>query len=275
MNGVSKNRKSLIIFFTVVTILSAIAELLICRYQNMMAYPLLMWMPAVSALAASIYLIRNSGKPFSIKELFRKMGFNFCNPLYIIEGILLPLIYLIIPYIVYWRMYPENYAYAGVPLKLVLSDCLPVAIIGIFMGLITATGEEIGWRGYLYPALKEEFGTEKALLMGGLYWCLWHFPLIIWGNYAEGVSLFYALIAFVLCIFPIGVICGILRERSGSMWPCAFLHAAHNDFDQTIFGVVTRGELKPYYAGETGIITIICVWIIAALMYIGYRKRSK
>ncbi len=270
----SYTKKSIIVFFVSVVCLSAVAEYLICRFQYLWAYPVLMWMPAVSAVIASIVAIKGSGESFSLKKLFSNTGFHFCRFRYVLAGILLPLVYLLIPYMIYWRMHPENFAYTGVSIISILKDCLPAGIIGIFAGLLTATGEEIGWRGFLVPALREKIGITKTLMITGLFWCLWHLPLLIWGGYMEGESLLYSLIAFVLCIFPVGVICGLLAMRSGSVWPCAFLHAAHNNYDQSILNIITKGADKTYYVGETGIFTIVCVWIIAIIMYIDFQKED-
>ena len=88
----------------------------------------------------------------------------------------------------------------------------------------------------------------------------------------EGTPLWYQLVSFVLCIFPVGIIAAFLTIQSGSVWPAAFLHAAHNAYDQMLFGVITRGDDKMYYVSETGLLTILCVWIIAILMYIRFRK---
>ena len=274
MSNYRYSKKSIIIFFGIVTILSAIAEFMICRCGNMWAYPVLMWMPAVSAIIASIVSIKEYEEQFSLKRLLQNTGLKFCSIKYIIAGILLPLIYLLIPYMIYWRMHPENFAYNGVALGLILKDCLLPGVIGIFGGLLTATGEEIGWRGFLVPALNERIGLDKTLIVTGLFWCLWHFPLLIWGGYVEGQSLIYSLIAFVLGVFPVAVICGLLAIKSGSMWPCAFLHAAHNNYDQAIFDIITKGEDKLYYVSETGIFTIICVWACAVVMYIIFRKHK-
>ena len=267
------SNKSVSVFFISVIILSSIAEVLICKYVFLWAYPLLMWMPALSAGIAAFISVREAGESVSFRKMSAKTGFHFCGIKYIIAGILLPLIYLLIPYLLYWKMHPENFAYSGVPLLRILKDCLPAGILGVFISLLTATGEEIGWRGFLVPALRERLGLNTTLLTSGLFWCLWHFPLLIWGGYIEGLSVAYSLVAFVLCIFPVGVICALLSLQSGSMWPCAFLHAAHNNYDQAIFDVITKGEDKVYYVGETGIFTIACVWIIEAVLYIIYRKK--
>ena len=274
MKNYNYSKKSIYFFFGVVIVLSAISEYLICKCGYMWGYPVLMWMPAISAVIASVVSIKEAEEQFSFKRLLHNTGFKLCKIKYILAGVLIPLVYLLIPYMIYWKMNPENFAYSGVPVLLILRDCIPAAVIGIFTGLITATGEEIGWRGFLVPALNERIGLNKTLLVTGLFWCLWHFPLLIWGGYMEGQSLLYSLIAFVLCIFPVGVICGLLAIQSGSMWPCAFLHAAHNNYDQAVLGLITRGEDVLYYVSETGIFTIICVWIIAIVMYIGFRKRS-
>lgn len=47
---------------------------------------------------------------------------------------------------------------------------------------------------------------------------------------------------------------------SKSIWPAVFLHAAHNNYDQAVFGVITRGDDMMYYVSETGFLTIICAW---------------
>lgn len=88
-----------------------------------------------------------------------------------------------------------------------------------------------------------------------------------------GTPLWYQLPAFVLCIFPVGVMAGILAIRCGSMWPAAFLHAAHNNYDQAIFGLLTRGDKRMYFVSETGILTIICAWALAIIMYRSEKKR--
>lgn len=274
MNQINYGKKSIPVFFGVVIGLSAIAELFICYFQFMWAYPLLMWMPAVAAVIAALVSIREAGEPFTLKAMSARLGFRFCKLRYILAGALLPLVYLLIPYMIYWRMHPENFAYNGVALGLILRDCLPAAILGVFLNLLTATGEEIGWRGFLVPALSREIGVQKTLFATGLFWSLWHFPLLIWGGYMEGQSLLYSLIAFVLCILPVGIICGLLSLRSGSMWPCAFLHAAHNNYDQAILDVITCGEDKLFYVSETGIFTIVCVWCIAIAMLVLFQKRK-
>ena len=141
-------------------------------------------------------------------------------------------------------------------------------VIGIFPNIISAMGEEIGWRGYMLPALTERSGLKKALIITSLFWCCWHLPLLAFGDYMAGAPVWYKLPAFVLCIFPVGIIIGGLTYLSKSVWPAAFLHAAHNNYDQAVFGVITRGDDMMYYVSETGFLTIICAWVIAIIMIV-------
>ena len=82
------------------------------------------------------------------------------------------------------------------------------------------------------------------------------------------------LLAAALCIFPVGVMAGILALQSGSMWPAAFLHAAHNNYDQAVFGVITAGADRMYFVSETGILTIVCTWVLAIVLYRQARKQG-
>ncbi len=93
------------------------------------------------------------------------------------------------------------------------------------------------------------------------------------GGAVLGTPLLYQLPAFVLCIFPVGVMAGLLTLRSGSVWPAAFLHAAHNNYDQAVFSLITAGDNRMYFVSETGVLTILCAWAPAAILYIRARKQ--
>ena len=266
---------ALLSFFAIVILISAVVETLICRGGAVWLYIVLMWIPALAATVANCISFRENGEPFSLKKLFAKGGFRKCRLRYVLLGCLLPLVYLLVPYMVYWRLYPENFAYHGDPLVLVLKDILPVLVIGILISLMSALGEEIGWRGFMVPALYERLGLNKTLLISSLFWCCWHLPLLIGGDYMPGTPLWYQLPAFVLCIFPVGVMAGLLSLESGSVWPAAFLHAAHNNYDQAVFGLITRGDNRMFFVSETGILTILCAWVLAAVMYTRVRKQGK
>ena len=53
------------------------------------------------------------------------------------------------------------------------------------------------------------------------------------------------------------------------------IHAAHNNYDQSVFQVITAGDNKMYFISETGVLTILCAWVLAAIMYIRAKKQTK
>ena len=268
-------KKALIVFLILVTALSAIAEAAAILSDQSLFIAVLMWIPAISAFIAAGISLKEGKETVSFAKKRTMLGIRLCPIRYILLGILIPFVYLLIPYLIYWKICPECFAYTGVSFEVILKDLTLYSIVSVLISLLTAVGEEIGWRGFLFPALKEQAGLHKAIAFSTLYWCLWHFPLLIFGGYMEGTSLLYQLPAFVLCIFPVGTITSLLREKSGSTWPAAFLHAAHNAFDQAVFGVITRGDNRMYFVSETGCLTIVCTWLFAAALYYLWVRKGK
>lgn len=268
-------KRALTVFFGVVILLSAAAETLICLGGPEWLYIVLMWIPTIGANLANWADLRERGEPFSLKKLFAMGGLRRCGLRYVLLGCLLPLIYLLLPYLVYWGLYPENFAYYSVPLPVILGDLLPVLVIGTLFSMLSALGEEIGWRGFMVPGLYERLGLEKTLLVSSLFWCCWHLPLLIGGGYMDETPLWFRLPAFVLCILPVGIMAGLLALESGSVWPAAFLHAAHNNYDQAVFSVITAGADRMFFVSETGLLTILCAWVLAIILYLRFKRRTR
>jgi len=91
-------------------------------------------------------------------------------------------------------------------------------------------GEEFGWRAYLLPQLAE-FGKRKALLLSGVFWGIWHWPVILMGhNYGlEYIGYpFTGLAVMVWFTLTVGIFFGWLSHKSGSVWPAVIAHGALN-----------------------------------------------
>ncbi|WP_026528463.1 CPBP family intramembrane glutamic endopeptidase [Butyrivibrio sp. VCD2006] len=97
---------------------------------------------------------------------------------------------------------------------------------------ILALGEEVGWRGYMYPVLKEKFGRVKGLIIGGIIWGMWHWPLILLTGYEYGTDYIGAPILGmpVFCIFTVatGILCDYVYEKTGCIWFPSIVHGAIN-----------------------------------------------
>jgi len=91
-------------------------------------------------------------------------------------------------------------------------------------------GEEFGWRGYLLPKLMP-LGGRKAMLLIGLIWGVWHWPVIFMG-YEYGFKYpgypWAGPLLFLWVTFGLGIFLGWLTLRSQSIWPAVIGHAAIN-----------------------------------------------
>ncbi|MDQ0644847.1 CPBP family intramembrane glutamic endopeptidase [Microbacterium murale] len=119
---------------------------------------------------------------------------------------------------------------AGVPappaIVVILSQLALIPFAAVTINAVLAFGEELGWRGFLVPALRQ-YGTWPALLISGVVWGLWHSPLILLG-YNFGITDITGVLLMTAGCVAWGVLLGWLRLRSASLWPAVFAHGAMN-----------------------------------------------
>ncbi len=100
-----------------------------------------------------------------------------------------------------------------------------------FVNMIPAFGEELGWRGMLFPTLAERISPRNASLLTGVIWGLWHAPAIAMGhNYGMGYAGFPVAGILTMTLLCTAMSCWLchLRWTSDSVWPCALAHGAFN-----------------------------------------------
>lgn len=274
-----KEKKSVIEFLIIVFVLSCIVDVIWIRGGEAATVrgisALLMWCPAISA-----FIVR--------RRYYRKeklLGWNKCKPSFILYAIAAPLVYLGVSYSIYWLI--NQGAFTGsiqLPTKVAAtySDKVNEAstmvtvvtwIIMIVTSTIAAAGEEIGWRGFLLPQMTKLWNFKTAVIVSGLIWAVWHMPIMIAGIYNPGTPIWYQLPMFTVDVLSFTVIISILRLKSKSVWPAILIHASHNHFDQAIFGPMTESANKAYLVGETGVITVIAIILVAVATVMIFRKK--
>jgi membrane protease YdiL (CAAX protease family) len=128
-------------------------------------------------------------------------------------------------------------------------------------------GEEIGWRGFLFPRLHKRFGFHGACLLSGGLWAVWHYPGLLWSDYNAGTNQIFALGCFTVMVIAMGYIMGLLRTHSNSIWPCVLLHATHNTFVQGFFDALTAPiRWEKYLTTEFGAGLALTMAVSATLM---------
>jgi membrane protease YdiL (CAAX protease family) len=127
---------------------------------------------------------------------------------------------------------PDTLASQMPPTPVLLGATLVLALaIAPFVNMVPAFGEELGWRGMLYPTLAERMSERSAALASGVVWGLWHAPAIAMGhNYGMGYEGFpmAGILTMTLLCGAMSCWLSLLRTRSGSVWPCALAHGAFN-----------------------------------------------
>ena len=82
-------------------------------------------------------------------------------------------------------------------------------------------GEEFGWRGYLLPRLARMFSAVPAVLLVGIAWAAWHWPLLYHSLVAAPGR---ELATVVIGVVSFSVLIGTVYLRSGSLLLAMIMH---------------------------------------------------
>jgi uncharacterized protein len=184
----------------------------------------LMWCPGVSALATRLAFQRN----------VRGEGWRWGATRWAALAYVLPLGYATAAYGLVWLG-----GLGGVDLGRFRTGVVTFVVVGSLQSLLSATGEELGWRGFLVPTLARTMSFGRTAVLSGGIWAAWHAPLIVFADYNAGTATWYAVLCFAIMVVSLAIPLAWLRLRSGSVWPAAILHASHNLFVQGFFDRVT------------------------------------
>jgi len=255
--------KKITTYLILTFLLSSIGYYLIVRSKDLGLNPslvlfYLMWCPGVSGITT--YLIYEKG--------LSGIGWRPGRVRWLGLAYLLPIAYAAAAYGVVWLsgLAGINPDYSFNPFSLI--------VIGTLFNVAFASGEEIGWRGFLVPQLYKVTNFTATCLITGIIWSVWHFPLIIYGVYLAKMPMAPQLLLFVVTVTSMTFVISWLRLKSGSVWPAILLHASHNLYIQRLFDPLTieTSSLSKYVVGESGIALTI-VFVALAVVFWRLRKR--
>jgi membrane protease YdiL (CAAX protease family) len=146
---------------------------------------------------------------------------------------------------------------------LLLSAAINTVLVGPFLGLIITFGEEYGWRGFLQTELIR-LGRIRGVLLLGVIWGIWHWPMIWMGYNYPGQPLFGSLFMVAYCII-LAYFLAYAVFKSKGVWTAAYLHALTNQtLSFFILFVVT--PTSTLYSFGVGLPTLLLGAIVVVLL---------
>lgn len=268
------------VFLGLTVLLSTPWWVLLAKYKMHEHFSLvlgLMCSPGVAGLASAWIC----GVPM------RRFGWRWPRWKWIAAGYLIPIGYSLLAYSFVWitglghvqqREMHGPGQMLWMPLWLSFLTLIPTGVIPLVLGLLGggtlgALGEEIGWRGFLVPALASRLSFVKTSLTIGTIWALWHLPFLIYGGYQGQTPRWYSFLCFAAMVIPSGFLYVWVRLRSGSLWPCVLLHEMHNFWIQTVLTPSTGDTgLTRWWIDEFG--AALAIVTIVMGLYIWRRQRG-
>ncbi|MDE7288010.1 MAG: CPBP family intramembrane metalloprotease [Oscillospiraceae bacterium] len=189
-----------------------------------------MFTPAIGSLLTR--LVTKEGMENSMLRLNLKG-----NGKYYILAIALPIIYTVVEDVLNALILGSKFdpgaafelaevSAVGYTASIFFNIAISFALFPIFLG------EELGWRGYLFPKLKTVMNRPAAYIVCGIIWGVWHTPAIIDGlNFGKDYAGYPYVGVLLMCLFCIagGIIFTWLTEKTNSVYPAAFAHSINNN----------------------------------------------
>jgi membrane protease YdiL (CAAX protease family) len=210
-----------------------------------------------------------------LKRKLSTLGWQWGNPRYQLWAYLVPLIYSLVTYLIIWLAgwggfyntsfvdsIAKSFGWGQLPPALtMLFFFILIGVYGMAGSMAHGLGEEVGWRGFLAPEIAKHTSYTKTSLIVGLIWALWHFPILIFGDYNSGGPVWYGLTCFTVLVVSISFVFTWFRLKSNSLWTGVILHASHNLFVQQFFTPVTiYNSHTKYFIDEFGaVLPVICL----------------
>ncbi|MCL2697160.1 MAG: CPBP family intramembrane metalloprotease [Oscillospiraceae bacterium] len=123
--------------------------------------------------------------------------------------------------------------------------------------------EEIGWRGFLQPALEEKMHFIPAAFIVGVIWAVWHFPAWLVTNLNQSD---FNMLAFSISCITMSFIMAALYKLTRNVFSCVFYHAWSNALGGifTLDMLTQPPNVKLIVVCAVQITAAIIVYIIAA-----------
>ena len=276
----TRAKPRLLLFLVLLCLFSAAADALIIHghHETPPLSRFIMWCPGAAAILTCLLLrlpmaqlgLQRPAQRFIWMSYF--LPLLYATPVYVLAWILIRGSFVPAPYA---AMMAAQYGLGNWPVFGTLGVALPLlSTVSVIATVTWALGEELGWRGLMFPALLERVGFHGACLMTGVVWAAWHYPGLIWADYNAGTDARFAVACFTVMVIAMSYVSGYLRLRSRSVWPSVLLHATHNTFIQGMFDPLTSATGRAKYVTSEFGLGLAIIMVIAASVVVAANRSS-
>jgi len=210
---------------------------------------------------AAILLWTFTGKRAELKDAFKRVRPHRASLFWYIVALLLPI----------GMQLPGLFVYA-----LLGGNMAGFSIVGVFLLIVpfifvSGLGEELGWRGYALTNLQMTKSPFISSLIVGVFWGVWHLPIIYYFSSQSGLLFLVFFALYVLFLTAASIIfTWVYNATDKSLWMVVLMHAATTASGNTILLLVlpsAAGTWVPY------IVNVLSISVVAVLVVALNRTR--
>ena len=268
-------KRAVLIFIISTVVLTFCLAALFYFLEMHMLSPFLMLIPLITSVLIQKVLLK--------RPIFgsRGLGFQLGKKRFLLLAPLFSFLFMVIVYVISFLFNPHLFsieqAYKVIRdlitynensslLMNILKAALLQLILAPLLNILIFIGEEVGWRGFLYPNLISIYG-KRGLVFGGLIWGVWHTPMIYFYDLNFGKNHHLGLVFMMIFCILAGIILQYIYEKSNSIYSVALMHGMLNVSGTFIVYFSVTKEHRYFIDGGTGIIGLFILLIIAYLCY--------
>src|SRR5262249_31601901 len=136
-------------------------------------------------------------------------------------------------------------------------------LAAILISTPVQAGEELGWRGFMLPALAARVGFAPASVLVGIVWSAWHLPMFF---IAGGDMIGQSFWIFLLSVTALSVaMTWLFVNAGGSLLLVMLMHAAVNNTTGIVPASLSgsAADVFGWRASAMGWLTVAVLWALA------------
>lgn len=173
---------------------------------------------------------------------------------------------------------PEKLGLTSDERALVYIQPIVMIVSGVTVSF-AAFGEEAGWRGYMMPKMIRLWGARRAVIIGGIIWGIWHWPLTFVGHNFGTDYRGYPFTGFagmcIMCVFMGMLLTGVMYQ-SESIWPAGILYAVNNASPSVLTYFINTDKGTGWRADSVALFLIhsVTMMLITVFAFMKWQKPS-